>query len=329
MDTTSEDRLPSGKLAPVIIPTCNRYQHFQNLVHSLQACPLAEQTHLYIALDAPFSEAVQAENRGILQFAENITGFARVTIWKRERNLGAVGNIAEAVDRVFQKHDKLIFLEDDNIVAKNFLLFMNQAMDAFASDPRCFSVSGYHFMPGQSGGPRADIYRSPFFTAWGVGLFRDRFAHAASLQGPRPTLFFLSPLNLLRAYRLHPRLFSMYMEAWLQDKVYGDIVYRIHSLKNGLYTIFPSSTKVINQGFDGSGLHCGVVEKPVHKFFEREEQRQFDFSTNHEGDAYFQQANRKWFSDRRRVKLTHTLSLYWRYLTRVIGLRSSSKKQSC
>ena len=116
------------------------------------------------------------------------------------------------------------------------------------------------------------------------------------------------------------------MEAWLQGKVYGDIVYRIHSLKEGLYTVFPTATKVINQGFDGSGLHCGVVEKPVHKIFEGEERRQFDFSTHHEGDAYFQQANRRWFSDRRKVKLTHTLSLYWRYLTRVTGLRSSSKK---
>jgi hypothetical protein len=326
MDTTSEDGLHSEKFAPVIIPTCNRWQHFKNLVHSLQACPLAEQTHLYIALDAPFSKAVEEENRRILQFAENITGFARVTIWKREWNLGAVGNIAVAVDQVFQNHDRLIFLEDDNVVAKNFLLFMNQAMDAFASDRRCFSVSGYHFMPRQNGSPKADIYRSPFFTAWGAGLFRDRFTHAARLQGPRPTFFFLNPLNLWRAYRLHPRLFSMYMEAWLQGKVYGDIIYRIHSLQNGFYTVFPTATKVINQGFDGSGLHCGVVEKPVHDLFEDEAHLKFDFSTNHEVDSYFQHTNRRWFSGRRKVKLSHTLSLYWRYLTRVCGLRPSRKK---
>ena len=323
---TLEERGPLGRVAPVIIPTCNRLQHFQNLVGSLQTCPLAEQTHLYIALDAPFSEAVVGENRRILQISEKLTGFAQVTIWKRESNLGAVRNITDAVDQVFQNHEKLIFLEDDNIVAKNFLLFMNQAMDTFASDPRCFSVSGYQFMPRQNESPRADIYRSPFFTGWGAGLFRDRFTHAACLQGPRPTFFFLSPINLWRAYRLHPRLFSMYMEAWLQGKVYGDIVYRIHGLQNGLYTVFPTATKVINQGFDGSGLHCGVVEKPVHDLFEDEEQRQFDFSTNHEVDSYFQQANRRWFSGRRKVKLSHTLSLYWRYLTRVFGLRPSSRK---
>ena len=151
MGTTSKERFSSGKRAPVIIPTCNRWQHFQNLAHSLQACPLAEQTHLYIALDAPFSEAVVEENRRILQIAEQLTGFGQVTIWKRESNLGAVRNIAEAVDQVFQNHDRLIFLEDDNVVAKNFLLFMNQAMDAFASDSRCFSVSGYHFTPVQGG----------------------------------------------------------------------------------------------------------------------------------------------------------------------------------
>ena len=162
MGTTSKERFSSGKRAPVIIPTCNRWQHFQNLAHSLQACPLAEQTHLYIALDAPFSEAVVEENRRILQIAEQLTGFGQVTIWKRESNLGAVRNIAETVDQVFQNHDRLIFLEDDNVVAKNFLLFMNQAMEAFALDPRCFSVSGYHFMPTQGDDPKGDMYRSPF-----------------------------------------------------------------------------------------------------------------------------------------------------------------------
>jgi membrane glycosyltransferase len=125
MGTTTRERFSAGELAPVIIPTCNRWQHFQNLVRSLQACPWAEKTHLYIALDAPFSEAVVEENRRILQISEQLTGFARVTIWQRESNLGAVQNITDAVDQVFQNHDRLILLEDDNIVAKNFFLFMN------------------------------------------------------------------------------------------------------------------------------------------------------------------------------------------------------------
>jgi hypothetical protein len=264
---------------------------------------------------------VQAENRRILQFAENITGFARVTIWKRERNLGAVGNIAEAVDQVFQKHDKLIFLEDDNIVAKNFLLFMNQAMDAFALDPRCFSVSGYHFMPGQSGGPRPDIYRSPFFSAWGAGLFRDRYIRADHLCGRRASSFFLNPFNCWRANKIDRRLLPMYLAARRRGAIHGDVFYRLHCLKNNLYSAFPSVTKVINRGFDGSGQNCGVLEMPFHRFFEKEEQDKFSFTPNEEVDSYFQRENCKWFSRQWPELARHTLSLYWKYFVRAVGLR--------
>ena len=280
MDTTSEDRLPSGKLAPVIIPTCNRYQHFQNLVHSLQACPLSEQTHLYIALDAPFSEAVLDENRRILQIAEKLTGFGQVTIWKRESNLGAERNIAEGVDQVFQNHDRLIFLEDDNVVAKNFLLFMNQAMDTFALDPRCFSVSGYHFMPVQKGDSKGDMYRSPFFSAWGVGLFRSRYIPAVRLWGPRLSSYFLNPVHYWKANQIDRRLLPMYVEAKKRGAIHGDVLYRLYCLENKLFSVFPTTTKVINRGFDGSGLS------------------------------------------------KHSLSLFWRYFVRVVGLRSCPPPQN-
>lgn len=321
MGATLGERGHLGRVAPVIIPTCNRSQHFQNLVGSLQACPLAEQTHLYIALDAPFSEAVVAENRRILQISEKLMGFARVTIWKRESNMGAVRNIAEAVDEVFQNHDRLIFLEDDNIVAKNFLLFMNQAMNAFASDPRCFSVSGYQFMPRQNESPGADIYRSPFFSAWGVGLFRDRYIRADHLCGRRASSFFLNPFNCWRANKIDRRLLPMYLAARRRGAIHGDVFYRLHCLANNLYSAFPSVTKVINRGFDGSGQNCGVLEKPFHQLFEKEEQDKFSFIPNNEVDSYFQRENCKWFSRQWPELARHSFSLYWKYFVRAVGLR--------
>lgn len=328
MGTISKERFPFGKLAPVIIPTCNRSQHFQNLVHSLQACLLAEETHLYIAIDAPFSEAVAGENRQILQIAEELTGFGQVTIWKRESNLGAVRNIREAVDQVFQNNERLIFLEDDNVVAKNFLLFMNQAMDTFASDSRCFSVSGYHFMPTQDDDPKSDMYRSPFFSAWGVGLFRSRYFPPVRLWSRRLSAYFLNPFHYWKANQIDRRLFPMYLEARKRGAVHGDVLYRLYCLENKLFSVFPTATKVINRGFDGSGINCGVLDKPFHDHFEREDQEVFCFVPEPKTDFFFQQQNCRWFSHQWPGLSKHSLSLFWRYFVRVVGLRSCPPPQN-
>ena len=328
MGTTTRKRFSTGELAPVIIPTCNRWQHFQNLVRSLQACPGAEKTHLYIAIDAPFSEAVVVENQRILQIAEKLTGFGQVTIWKRESNLGAIRNIAEAVEQVFQNHDRLIFLEDDNVVAKNFLLFMNQAMGAFASDSRCFSVSGYHFTPIQGGDPKGDMYRSPFFSAWGVGLFRSRYFPPVRLWGPRLSAYFLNPVHYWRANQIDRRLFPMYLEARKRGAIHGDVLYRLYCLENKLFSVFPTTTKVINRGFDGSGINCGVLDKPFHDHFESEEQEVFCFVPEPKTDSFFQQQNCRWFTHQWPGLSKHSLSLFWRYFVRVVGLRSSPPPQN-
>ena len=41
------------ELAPVLISVLDRNIHFQNCVESLLKNPLAKETHLFIALDAP------------------------------------------------------------------------------------------------------------------------------------------------------------------------------------------------------------------------------------------------------------------------------------
>jgi hypothetical protein len=321
MGATLEKQGPFGRVAPVLIPTCNRWQHFQNLVHSLQACPLAEQTHLHIAVDAPFSETVVEENQRILQISENLTGFARVTIWKRNSNLGAERNIAEAVDQVFQNHDRLIFLEDDNVVANNFLLFMNQALNQFTSDPSCFSISGYHYQKSQTSDPAADFYRAPYFAGWGVGIYRDRYFHPMTKCGNRPSAFFLKPINLWRTYSLIPHLFRMYMEGRLLGKLYGDVFFSIYSMQEGLYNVYPALTKVINRGMDGSGQHCVESSEIIHESFEKEKQQTFNFSPCLAADSHFCKENRKWFAVHQSAPTRHTISLFWRYFTRVVGLR--------
>ena len=311
-------------LAPILIPTCNRFEHFRNLVTTLQACPLAGQTRLYIALDAPFSGAVKKDHLRIVRWVKDLRGFGGVTIWRRPENWGSWRNIRKARQDIFQRHERLILLEDDNMVARNFLLFMNQAMDALGSDPRCFAVCGYHLEPAVPAAPAVDFYRAPYYIAWGAGLFRDRFASLGRLRGRRPDAFFANPWNLWRMSRTFPHLFRLYMEAWLLGKNYGDISLSLRCQERGWYVAYPALTKVINRGFDGSGEHCRVSSQIFHEAFAQEDQTSFDFTPCPAADRFFQRRNRDWFRNHFAVPARHTLSLYWRYLTRLAGLRPSS-----
>ena len=310
--------------SPVLILTCNRRAHLKRLLDALQVCPLAEKTHLYVALDAAFSDLVAPETERIARYVRTLEGFSGVTLWKQKTNIGRICNYNQAIDKVFELHDRVIFLEDDNIVACNFLLFMNSAMESFSSDPRCFSVSGYTFQPSKEADPIADFYRAPYFSAWGSGLFRDRYRRGnelVKLYGTKPSKYFLNPLNYAKARKLDPRLFAMYNEGIISGKIYGDVLTRLHIMKNNLYSIFPATTKVINQGFDGTGTHCGVLDKPFHEFFEKENQRTFCFALNPTADVYFQRKNCGWFSRQWRELAKHSLSLYWKYFVRAVGLR--------
>jgi len=143
------------------------------------------------------------------------------------------------------------------------------------------------------------------------------------LAGPRPDAFFAHPLGLRKSFRYAPHLFRIYMEGWLQGKRHGDALYSLRCLKENLYVAYPAKTKVINRGFDGSGRHCGLREQPLHETFEKESQMKFDFAPCPLADEHFCRLNRKLFSQDFAVPARHTLSLYWRYLTRVAGLRTS------
>jgi hypothetical protein len=206
---------------------------------------------------------------------------------------------------------------------------MNQAMDAFACDPTCFSVSGYHFQATMKSAPAVDFYKLPYFSAWGVGFFRDRFVYPNYKLGKRASGYFLNPINYMKSNQIDRRLFPQHLNCWTQGVIHGDIFYRLHCLRNNLYTVFPSATKVINRGFDGTGINCGSVIKPFHHLFEKEQQDKFCFTPNKEADSYYRRENCKWFSRQWPDLAHHSLSLYWKYLVRAVGLRDCPPLQSC
>ena len=307
--------------APVVITTCNRLAKLRSLLKSLRDCKNSKKTRIYIFVDAPFSPKVKEKNQKILSMIKTLRGFKKINIIKRKKNLGPGLNLEKALNRVLKKSKTAIFLEDDNIVSKNFLLFMNQALTHFQNDKRCFAVSGYNYVRADLNKTSTDIYTAPYFSAWGVGFFQDRYFPVHQMLRERPDPFFMTPAGAWKTFSKMPHLFRIYMESWLQKKVYHDVLYSLYCLKKKMYCAFPVATKVINEGYDGSGVNCGVSIQKFHHGFEAQDKKQFICKPDFRINRVFWKKNRVFFRQHFNGTPRHLLSLYWRYFTRVLGLR--------
>ena len=108
------------QFAPVLIPTLNRYEHFLRCVESLSKCTHADKTDLYIALDYPANDLHWEGYNKIKEYLNEVSGFKSVKIIQRDQNYGAIQNIEDAQQQIFQEYDRIILSEDDNEFAPNF-----------------------------------------------------------------------------------------------------------------------------------------------------------------------------------------------------------------
>lgn len=243
--------------APVLISVLDRDEHFKNCVISLAKNPLAKNTHLFIALDAPFTEKHKAGHSKVLTFIKTIEGFKEVTLFKREKNLGATANQALAMNDIFKQNGRLIFTEDDNIFSPNFLDFVNQGLELFKDREDIFSVAGHNYLIDIPVSYKSDYYIWTGFDAWGVGLWKEKWNSVNfSVEQNR-----INALSLKKIIGLHA-IAGHYVSALFQMAKFGvlhdDFAICLHLIENNMYSVFPTTSKVRNNGMDGSGENSGT-----------------------------------------------------------------------
>ncbi len=168
-------------LAPVAIFVYNRLENTKQVIEALQKNDLAPQTEIFIFSDAPKNPENPRNARNVTavnevrKYLKTITGFVAVHIVERPVNFYIEKNITEGVTEIINKYGRIIVLEDDGVTAKNFLTFMNGALDFYEHQHRVMHVATFTFikMP-------AD-YNKTFFwsysenTGGGWATWKDRW----------------------------------------------------------------------------------------------------------------------------------------------------------
>lgn len=246
--------------SPIFVTVYNREKHFRNCIESLKACKLSNNSHLFVAIDAPFRDEDIEVNKRIIQYSKNISGFKEITLFIRPENYGANKNRILARNEIFSKYDRLIMFEDDNIFSTNFLYYLNKALDIYNIREDIFSVSGYQYPFIMPKNYKQDIYIWQGFSAWGVGIWREKWNHMKySSEKIEYWLNNKEHLKKLDKVSQHYRYALNTMHK--KNRISEDGFISSYLIENNMYSVFPTQTLVKNIGHDGKGNNKFISKK--------------------------------------------------------------------
>ena len=242
------------ELAPIILFVYRRLDHAMEVIDALRANPEAADSRLLVFSDGGKDEQSWEEVRQVREYLHSVDGFAQVEIVEREENWGIERSEIEGIGSVVGKYGKVIVLEDDIVVSKFFLRFVNDALDRYASCKNVCSVTGYSFIPAGEHGSLPEYAFTQLTSAWGWGTWKDRWDRFAGQLERRDFQALLSRANRRRfdhGYSYTGMMASQYR----RGHVTWDILWYWTAFRNGWVTLFPTRTMVNNIGMDGSGEH--------------------------------------------------------------------------
>ena len=246
-------------LAPIVLFVYNRPWHTQQTIEALQKNKLAKESELFIYSDAPKNELTAEKVAEVREYIRTIDGFKKATIIERDKNWGLANSIIDGVTKIINEYGKIIVLEDDLIVSINFLTYMNESLNVFKDRKDIFSVTGFNFPTNIMHIPtsyKEDIFLSYRFMSWSWGSWQDRWNkvdwNIEDFDNFQKNKKQISNFNR-GGQDLYPMLKSQMsgkIDSWAIRFCYAHY-------KNDALCVYPVKSLVNNEGFDGSGVHCG------------------------------------------------------------------------
>lgn len=250
-----EFRVPLSNLAPMLIHTYTRLDHLKKTIEALLKNELASATDLIIASDYSKNEEDLHAVLLVREYIDSIKGFKSITKILRKRNFGPYENPMSAIDEIFKRYDRVILMEDDTIVGVGFIKFINEGLMLYKDDKSVFAICGYLWR-GIAVEPRTETVLLPAFSAWGYGIWKDRYYQVPDHQAlaaeflKKPIMFFKFNMN-------RPDLLGGVKKLSMGASV-PDLANLLHMIKTRKVCLFPTKSLVRNIGHDGSGVNCQV-----------------------------------------------------------------------
>lgn len=243
----------NAHVAPILLFVFKKIDPLKRTIDSLKLNPLSIQSELIIFSDQGISEADKECVSIVRRYLKTIQGFKSIIIYEAQSNLGLANSIISGVNKVFDKYNRVIVLEDDLLLSTNFLQYMNQALDFYENNSSIFSIAG--FTPPIKNIFPDDIYFTKRSSSWGWATWKDRWSHIDWLISDYD-VFQKNSDDRYNFNKMGSDMSSMLDRQMLGKINSWAIRWCYHQFKYDLYTVYPSISKVINIGLgDPSSTH--------------------------------------------------------------------------
>jgi hypothetical protein len=245
----------TAKKTPVALFTYNRPDHTGRLLDSLSRCHRLDEIQLTIYCDGAKSEADRASVEASRTLVQSRAALFKAELVERPEHLGLAKSIVAGVSDLCRAYGRVIVVEDDLVLSPDFIDYMLQALDRYQDAPQVYQVSGFMFpidLPATT-----DAIFLPLTTTWGWATW----ARAWQRFEWQPTGI-LDALDDPAVQRQFDLKGTYPYTAMLRDRLagrndsWGILWWWTVFQKRGI-VLYPKESLVVNEGFDGSGVHCG------------------------------------------------------------------------
>ena len=169
--------MPLTQYAPIIIFAFNRLNSLKRTVSSLLENEEAKDSDLFIFVDGPRKSKNEEKKQvaAVQDFVKTISGFKSLTFKFAQENKGLAKSIIEGTTDVINEYNQVIVLEDDLVVSKSFLKFMNKMLKLYENDERVMQISGFGCKLTNLKNYPYDIYMNERAHSWSWATWKNRW----------------------------------------------------------------------------------------------------------------------------------------------------------
>ena len=248
-------------LAPIVLFCYKRLDTLQLTIENLQQNFLAAESELFIFSDAAKTKDDEPLVEEIRSYLKKITGFRKVIIKEAIQNKGLAKSIISGVTEILGQYDKVIVLEDDLVTSKNFLVYMNDGLNYYWSNPKIFSVAG--FSTPIKGLKKNSVFFTKRSDSCGWGTWKNRWENID--WEVKDYTSFMNDRSAQRNFNKMGSDMTGLLKKQREGKINSwAIRWCFHQFKHDLYSVHPAVSKIQNVGFDSS--HATHTKEKFNRF---------------------------------------------------------------
>jgi len=185
-----------------------------------------------------------------------------IHLTERSENWGLANSTIDGVNRVFENHDRIVVLEDDDVPAPAFFDFMTTCLDYYADVPRVMNVTGYSPPIDIPPSYPYDVYFTYRECTWSWGTWKEAWERYERRPEEILDQFERDPEALENRLRKAGEDMFPILEAQLDGEVDSwSIWWGLALIRHGGLGLNPVEPLVKNIGHDGTGVHSKATSK--------------------------------------------------------------------